>query len=261
MSDRQDKDIVYYEDIIKAAKNSIIGVADNIQEKTLHDYTITVKHLLTNDQLPITAAKSKGTYYKYRAAWIGYFANNLRSELIRIEEHKETDFEKWKKEVEEIKATLVYFDQVKPDPERKNLQLALEYEAAKEAGIEPKFEYSNEWRDKIKNEHIEQQKRSLKTRTRKLPKGWRNRFFAGAVDKGSKHLLAIAVMTCTGCRPQELFNTININWDAEKKVIQFKILSAKRKSENVEFRKFSIQDDNSLAYRYLQSQLHYNSDF
>jgi len=44
-------------------------------------------------------------------------------------------------------------------------------------------------------------------------------------------------------------------------VIQFKILSAKRKSENVEFRKFSIQDDNSLAYRYLQSQLHYNSDF
>jgi len=255
MSANKDENIAYYENTIKIAKESIKGVADNLQEKTLHDYKITVKRLLINGQMPITAAKSKGTYYKYRAAWIGYFANDIRSDLIRIEDHKQNNLERWKEGVEEIKSTLTYFDQVKPDPERKNLQLALEYEAAIKAGITPQFEYSNEWREKAKDETIENQRRGLKTRTRKLPKEWRNKLFSGAVEKGSKHLLAIAVMSCTGCRPQELFNTIKIKWIEEKKSIQFEILSAKRKGEKVEFRKFSIQGKDSLAFRYIQSQL------
>jgi len=255
MSDKKDKNIAYYEAIINKATNSIKGIADNIQEKTLHDYAVTVKRLLIKDQLPITAAKTKGTYYKYRAAWIGYFANEIRSDLIRIEEHKKTDFERWKKEVEDIKATLVYFEKVKPDTEGKNLQLALDYDAALKAGITPQFEYSNEWREKAKREKIENQKRDLKARTRKLPKGWRNKIFQGAVDKGSKHLLAIAVMSCTGCRPQEFYNGIDISLDEKKKAIKFKILSAKRKGESVEFREFSIQDTHSLAFRYIQSQL------
>lgn len=257
MSDSQDKNIEYYEDIINKATSSIKGIADNIQEKTLHDYSLTVKRLLINNQLPITAAKSKGTYYKYRAAWIGYFANDIRSVLITIDNLKNFDLKRWKEKVEELKVTLEYFEQVKPDPGRKNLQLALEYEAATKSGITPQFEYSNEWRAKAKREKIEQQKRSLKTRTRKLPVGWRNNLFAAAVDKGSKHLLSIAVMNCTGCRPQELFNTVHIKWDPENEAIQFEILSAKRKGEAVEFRKFSIQNKDSLAFRYIQSQLFY----
>jgi len=255
MSDSQDKNIAYYQDIINKATNSIKGIADDIQEKTLHDYYLTVKRLLINNQLPITAAKSKGTYYKYRAAWIGYFANDIRSELIRIESHREIDFEGWKKEVEAIKATLVFFEKVKPDADNKNLQLALDYDAAIKAGITPHFEYSNEWREKAKREKIKNQKRDLKTRTRKLPTGWRNKIFQAAIEKGSKHLLAIAVMSCSGCRPQEFYNGINIKWDSEKKAIQFKILSAKRKGEAVEFREFSIQDKDSLAFRYIESQL------
>jgi len=222
MSDNKNKNIAYYEDIINKATNSIKGIADNIQEKTLHDYAVTVKRLLIKDQLPITAAKTKGTYYKYRAAWIGYFANEIRSDLIRIEEHKKTDFERWKKEVEDIKATLVYFEKVKPDTEGKNLQLALDYDAALKAGITPQFEYSNEWREKAKREKIENQKRDLKARTRKLPKGWRNKIFQGAVDKGSKHLLAIAVMSCTGCRPQEFYNGIDSVWMRKRKPLNSK---------------------------------------
>jgi len=257
MSDQEEKNIRYYEDIINKATTSIKGVADDIQEKTLHDYAITVKRLLINDQLPITAAKSKGTYYKYRAAWIGYFANDIRSDLIRIKEHKESDYERWKKEVELIESSLVYFEKVKPDPDRKNLQLALEYEAALNAGITPQFEYSNEWREKAKRENVEKTKRNLKARVRKLPKGWRNKIFQGAIDKGSKHLLAIAVMSCSGCRPQELVNSIHVKWNSDKNAIEFKILSAKRKGEAVEFRRFSIQDKDSLAFRYIQSQLFY----
>jgi len=255
MSDNKDKNSAYYEDIINNATNSIKGIADNIQQKTLHDYAVTVKRLLIKDQLPITAAKTKGTYYKYRAAWIGYFANDIRRDLIRIEEHKETDYERWKKEVESIKSTLVYFEKVKPDPDRKNLQLALEYETALNAGITPKFKYSNEWREKAKREKIEKSKRNLKARVRKLPKDWRNRIFQGAVEKGSKHLLAIAVMSCSGCRPQELSNSIHVKWNPDKKVIEFKILSAKRKGVAVEFRGFSIQEKESLAFRYIRAQL------
>jgi len=255
MSDSKEENLTYYENVIRTAEQSIKGVAENIQQKTLHDYKITVKRLLINNKLPIQAATSKGTYYKYRAAWVGYFANDIRRDLIRIEDHKQNDLERWKEEVEEIKSTLTYLEQVKPDPERKHLQLALEYEAAIKAGKTPQFEYSNEWREKAKDEKIEKQRRGLKTRTRKLPKEWRNKLFSGAVEKGSKYLLAIAVMSCTGCRPQELFNTINIKWVEEKKSIQFEILSAKRKGEKIEFRKFSVQDKTSLAFRYIQSQL------
>ena len=258
MSDNKKKNLAYYENVIRTAEQSIRGVAENIQQKTLHDYKIIVKRLLINNQLPIQAATSKGTYYKYRAAWVGYFANDIRSDLIRIEDHKQNDLERWKEEVEAIKSTLTYFDKVKADPERKHLQLALEYETAIKAGITPRFEYSNEWREKAKDEKIEKQRRGLKTRTRKLPKEWRNKLFSGAVEKGSKNLLAIAVMSCTGCRPQELFNTINIQWVEEKKAIQFEILSAKRKGEKFEFRKFIIQDKDSLAFRYIQSQLFFH---
>jgi integrase len=257
MSDPHIEDLAYYQQIITLAQNSIQGVADNVQEKTLKQYADVVKRMLINDQEPITAATSKGTYYTYRASWIGYFANRIREELFDLENGKPHDSECWKKGVESIKTALEYFNKCKADPERKNIQLALEYEAALKAGMTPKFEYSNEWREKAKHEKINQVKRSIKERTRKLPEGWRNNFFDAAVNKGSKHLLSIAVMSCCGCRPKELENGIVMQWDAKKQAIHFELLSAKRKNENVEFRRFTVQDKDSQAYRYLQSQLFY----
>jgi len=257
MTNKINIDIGHYENIISLAESSINGVADNIQEKTLKQYTDVVRRLFKNNQTPISAANSKGSYYAYRAAWIGYFSNSIRDQLNIIENHKINDINRWKKEVLSLKDILTYFLLIEADPNRKNLKLALEYQSAVERGIKPKFEYDNEWRLKVREEKINQQKRALKERVRNFPAGWRNKHFEAVLGKGSKHILAIAVMNCCGCRPQELFNGVSCKWDYENKAIEFEILSAKRKNESVEFRKFTIKDDKSNAFRYLQSQLFY----
>ncbi len=70
--------------ILDEAKQAIEGVAENIQEATLVQYTSVVKRLSIKGQLPIEAAQTKGSYYAYRAAWIGYYAHQIRVQVGRL---------------------------------------------------------------------------------------------------------------------------------------------------------------------------------
>jgi len=247
----------YYVQILKEAEQIIEGVSENIQEATLSQYTKVVKRLNLARQTPIKAASSKGTYYAYRAAWIGYHVNHIRMQLYFIDNLYITDYQRWKKEVEALKYFIRQLMICKPDPKRNERQLAIEYDQAIEAGITPGFEYSNEWRKKAEQEKIETVKKSKKALTRKLPVGWRDKFFQATYDKHSKHTLAIAVMICTGCRPKELENGINLQLNEKTGEIKFLITSAKRKNETVEIRQFTLKND-SMAFRYLVSQLNFN---
>jgi len=247
----------YYVQILKEAEQIIEGVSENIQEATLSQYTKVVKRLNLARQTPIKAASSKGTYYTYRAAWIGYHANHIRMQLYFIDNLYITDYQRWKKEVEALKYFIRQLMICKPDPKRNERQLAIEYDQAIEAGLTPNFEYSNEWRKKSAQDKIEKTQNSKKALTRKLPIGWRDKFFQAALDKHSKHTLAIAVMICSGCRPKELENGINLKFNAKTGEIKFLITSAKRKNETVKIRQFTLKND-SMAFRYLVSQLNFN---
>jgi len=247
----------YYVQILKEAEQIIEGVSENIQEATLDQYKQVVKRLVLLGKTPIQNAKSKGSYYAYRAAWIGYHSNFIREKLIVLGSIKINDTDRW---ITEVKGLQHFIDQLKlckPDPYRKQRQLAIEYDQAVEAGLTPNFEYSNEWRKKEKQGKIEKTKNSKKELTRKLPIGWRDKFFQAALDKYSKHTLAIAVMMCTGCRPKELANGINLQLNEKTGEIKFLITSAKRKNETVEIRQFTLKND-SMAFRYLVSQLNFN---
>ena len=245
----------YYEKIIQEAKQIIEGVAD-IQETTLKQYTQIVKRLSIANLTPIEAAKSKGTYYTYRAAMIGYHANFIREQLPVLRSIKMHDYNRWEKEVENLQYFIEQLKIYKPDPNRRQRQLAIEYDQALKSGINPGFGYSNEWRKKAEQEKIKKVKNSKKALTRKLPIGWRDDFFQAALDKHSKHTLAIAVMICAGCRPKELENSINMQLNEKTGEIKFLITSAKRKKETVEIRQFTLKND-SLAFRYLVSQLNF----
>jgi len=247
----------YYEKIIDEANKIIEGVAENIQEATLDQYKQVVKRLVLLGKTPIQNAKTKGSYYAYRAAWIGYHSNFIREKLIVLGSIKVNDPDRW---ITEVKGLQHFIDQLKlckPDPYRKQRQLAIEYDQAIEAGLTPNFEYSNEWRKKSAQDKIEKTQNSKKALTRKLPIGWRDKFFQAALDKHSKHTLAIAVMICSGCRPKELENGINLKFNAKTGEIKFLITSAKRKNETVKIRQFTLKND-SMAFRYLVSQLNFN---
>jgi len=247
----------YYVQILKEAEQIIEGVSENIQEATLDQYKQVVKRLVLLGKTPIQNAKSKGSYYAYRAAWIGYHSNFIREKLIVLGSIKINDTDRW---ITEVKGLQHFIDQLKlckPDPYRKQRQLAIEYDQAVEAGLTPNFEYSNEWRKKEKQGKIEKTKNSKKELTRKLPVGWRDKFFQASYDKHSKHTLAIAVMICSGCRPKELENGINLQFNAKTSEIKFLITSAKRKNETVKIRQFTLKND-SMAFRYLVSQLNFN---
>jgi len=152
----------YYNNIIKEAELTINGVAANIQEATLKQYKAVVKRLEIANQKPIEAAKSRGSYYVYRAAWIGYHAITIREKLLLLDNLKPTDEKRWQREVEELCHFIKQLKVCKPDPERKQRQIAIDYEKAISRGYVPKFEYSNEWREKAAQEKIEKESKSKK---------------------------------------------------------------------------------------------------
>jgi len=137
---------------------------------------------------------------------------------------------------------------------QKQRQLAIKYDQAIKSGIKPSFEYSNEWRNKAEKENIKKVKKSKKALTRKLPIGWRGKIFQAAYNKKSKHMLAIVIMACSGCRPKELQNGINLKLDPATAEIHFLITCAKRGGHQIEVRQFTIKN-NSQAFNYLLSQL------
>ena len=67
-------------------------------------------------------------------------------------------------------------------------------------------------------------------------------------------MLAIAIMICSGCRPKELQNGINLKLDTDTAEIHFLITSAKRQNHKIEIRQFTIKN-NSQAFNYLLAQL------
>jgi len=244
----------YYNNIIKEAELTINGVAENIQEATLKQYKTVVKRLVLADQKPIETAKSKGGYYAYRAAWIGYHAITIREKLLLLDNLKSTDLKRWQGEVEELPYFIKQLKVCEPDPKRKQRQIAIDYEKAISRGEIPEFDYSNEWREKAAAVRIEKESKSKKALTRKLPIGWRDKIFQTAFDKQSKHMLAIAIMICSGCRPKELQNGINLKLDPETAEIHILITCAKKQGHKVEVRRFTIKN-NSQAFNYLLSQL------
>ena len=247
----------YYKKILDEAGQIIEGVAESIQLTTLEQYKKVVKRLCLAKQTPIQAAKTKGTYYAYRAAWIGYHANYIREKLSILESIHHLDRIRWRREIKELQYFIEQLKVCQPDPKRQQRKIAIEYDDAKKAGYKIKFSYSNEWREKSETEKLKKESRSKKHRTGQLPKEWREKLFKAAINKHSKHTLAIAIMICTGCRPKELENGIRMTLDKKSNLINFSVVSAKRKNEKTELRQFTIKND-SLAFKYLVSQLWFN---
>ena len=250
----------YYQKILDEAEQIIEGVAENIQLATHEQYKKVVKRLCLAKQTPIQSAKKKGTYYAYRAAWIGYHANYIREKLSILKCIQHSDKIRWRREIKDLQYFIEQLRICQPDPKRQQRKIAIEYDEAKKAGYSPQFSYSNEWREKSETEKLKKESRSKKLRTSQLPMQWREKLFKVAIGKHSKHTLAIAIMICTGCRPKELENGVSMMLDKKSNSIHFTIVSAKRKNETTEQRQFTIKSD-GLAFRYLQSQLWFNEGF
>lgn len=213
-----------------------------ISEKTRENYQRTARRLLIRDKvLPINIAKSKSTYYVYKAAICSYLMDEISETLPRMDDLRKNNLLEWNEEVHKLKLCIDFLNAIGVDQNKQNLTKAT-------------FgEYESDWSKQNKSSKSTPKKSKAK-RLRTLPSDWAHRIFQEAVRTNSKHVLAIATLCISGCRPQEV-NGVELSLNANGS-ITVKINGAKRHGSKYgqEYRVFDVKSD-SLAHKYLCDEL------
>jgi len=235
----------YYRIISQARALHIINKQRRICDKTRLNYQRIAERLIFKDkQLPIEYAKSKSTYYTYKAATASYILDAISQSVTNIDALKKSDSTAWEIEVNILKQYLNFLSVIGIDQDKRNL-------ASYQNG-----NFQSEW--SLKSNLEPKSKKSKKSKARRLktlPKDWTFRLFNYALKSNTKHILAIATMAISGCRPQELAFGVELSLNEDQSI---SVLIHGAKTHNglygQAFRSFHIEDD-SVEFRYLHEQL------
>ena len=178
-------------EIIRQARNTIKNLDNYKSDNTRTDYSKIYERLVDADKTPIEYAKTKNSFYKYRAAWI-YGWSKLLAPLLQIADRQQKVNEKeWFDTIEEIRKTNLMLEKYSPDPKHLNKMLGIK----------------SLWAVKKANstgQGLVKKNYSKRKTIKRLPLGWRNVIFARALQKNSKYADAVATLSLTGCRPAEI---------------------------------------------------------
>jgi integrase len=224
-------------EIIRQARNTIKLWNNTSAEKTRTDYQKIFDRLFNANTTPIAHAKTKNSYYKYRAAWI-YGLTKLLSQLLQdADKLQKTNEKEWLDIVEEISATIFLLADYPADPKHQSEVLGVK----------------SLWTEKeaaIKKQGLVIKNKSKRKTIKRLPQDWRNVIFARALQKKSKYSDAIGTLSITGCRPAEIEKGVlfEINDGG------LKVTISGAKTHNGKFgsptRSFVISEDN-LAFEHI----------
>ncbi len=199
-----DKKLLAAFDMIVKARNQIKGCkfpSESTQEK----YSQAVKRMSERNLWPEEIANTKRTYYFYRAALI----QSTRVAIIeylrhinKLQKAKETD---WIQDMSTLQYHLNILERYPYDPAKVRLKNGEKCRWTKE-GKSPK---SNGKRKGLGS----------------LPADWQKQIWE-ALPKKSTYRLAIAVLSCSGCRPSELEKGVHVYKDNEGNLI-LEILGSK----------------------------------
>jgi len=228
--------------IADARKIHIINQSRRISDNTRQYYNKVARRLLIKDKiLPIDVASSKNSYYVYKAAILSYLMDTISNTIPKMDFLRKSDHQQWLTELDNLKLYLDFIDAIGLDQNKDNLAKA------------KNGEYRSEWAIKAESKQLTP-KKSKSTRLRTLPKDWTQKIFAEAVRTKSTHVLAIATLSITGCRPIET-NGVELILNADES-IKVKIKGAKTHGGQYgqEYRMFDVKCE-TPEHLYLRDEL------
>ena len=227
--------------IANARKLHIINKDRKISEKTRQTYNRNAERLLLIDKItPIDVARTKSSYYVYKASIISYLLDKISATIPTMDSIRKLSEENWLDEVSNLRLYIDFIDAIGIDHNKLNL---LKHKNGT---------YNSEWSLKNK-EHIKA-KKSKSRRLWSLPKDWAERIFTAALESNSSHTLSLSALMITGCRPQEL-NGLELSLNSNGSITA-KIIGAKTHDNlyGQSFRTFQIISD-TVEFHYLHSEL------
>lgn len=210
-------------------------------DKTKSAYQKIAERLIFTEKcFPVDVAKTKSTYYVYKAAVSSYILDQISKTLPRLDAIRKSDFNVWQAEVKKLAQYIDFLDEVGVDIHKDRLREALD------------GSYESLWSKKSLN-HT--QKKSKSKRLKTLPKNWVARIIDLAIKSNSKHVDAISVLAACGCRPQELSLGVELSLNPDGS-IKFLINGAKTRNGQYgqQWRSFSIASD-SIEFQHLYGRL------
>jgi len=212
-------------------------------DKTKKQYRRDVKSMNDRELEPSSIAKTKNTYYKYRAAWIFCYKE------VFYELHKEISGTQDKNQkiflIQQLELIAERIKKYPPDPKGERFK---EIKAQIESGVDVDDIEKTGWRA------IKDEMDSVKSHSKKyqrLPKNWNERYFKHVSSKNSKYTKAIAFMAISGCRPAELENDVSLRLRDDGS-IKLCIESIKTHDDQYgqKMREFTVKSD-SIEHHYL----------
>jgi hypothetical protein len=236
-----------YNTIAKAREYHKYNRSRNVSKKTRQTYNKIAERLIFTDKcLPVDCDVSKSSYYVYKAAFISFLLDKISNVIPGLDKLKNVNIDEWKKETNKLIQYLELIDVIGIDVNKSNLNKSI-------AG-----DYKSVWskkEQKPKSTPNNSKSKRLKT----LPKNWAAKIFQAAIDSNTPFCDVIAVMSITGCRPQEVGYGISLLL-CDDGSIEFSINGAKTNGGvyGQEWRSFSVLSD-STEFRYLVDQLKMNN--
>ena len=232
-----------YNIIAKAREHHKYNNLRNVSSKTRQTYNKIAERLIFLDKcLPIDCQVSKSSYYVYKAAFISFLLDKISEIVPGLDNLKKTNIEEWAEDTKKLAQYLELIDAIGIDVNKSNL------------GKTINGSYDSSWSKKVQVSNSKP-KNSKSIRLRTLPKNWASRIFQAAIDSNTSFTDAIALMSITGCRPQEVGFGVSVSL-CEDGGIEFLINGAKTKGGvyGQEWRRFSVYSD-SAEFRYLVDRL------
>jgi integrase len=233
--------------IIADARNyHKINQSRDIRNKTRDYYNKVARRLLFSDRvLPVDAAKSKSSYYVYRAAVTSFVMDAISNVLPSMDALRQSNEQNWLDEVGHLKTYVDFLNTIEIDYNKEKLTAFRE------------GTYVSDWSRNQKNSQSKNRK-SKSRRLKTLPKDWSEKLFTCAIETKSKHILAIATLAISGCRPVELESTVKLILNTDQ-TISIEINGAKTHSGKYgqQFRRYDIKSE-SQEYYYLRDELKKN---
>lgn len=236
-----------YRVIAKAREYHKYNISRNVAEKTRQTYKKIAERLIFTDKcLPIDCMVSKSSYYVYKAAFLSFLLDKISEIIPGLDKLKKLNSDIWEEETKKLAQYLDLINAIGIDVNKSNLNKSIA------------DEYKSLWSKKEQKTKITP-KNSKAKRLKTLPKNWAAKIFQAAIDSNTPFCDVIAVMSITGCRPQEAGFGISLSLCEDGK-IEFLINGAKTNGGiyGQEFRSFSVLSD-SAEFEYLVDRLKMNN--
>ena len=223
---------------LKRARDLIVGVNQQISEKTENQYRRSFARMQDAGKTPETMATTPNGFYYYRAAWVHHYASEISAALIKAKAentNRVLDIQELRVKLDALVVELLRYP---PDP----------------LGHRFANNVPGKWKQLSSQQPTaggRAKNHSKRARLKGLPQDWREQMFDG-LQVESKYRDVVAVLSATGARPEEFAKGIQVSV-VDSDALSFEILGAKTHQGKYgqERRSFIVKADRKeLAYLY-----------